>query len=123
MDRPYKLLIIDDNNETLKMLSAFFTKKKYDVKSATNGLDGLKYFEADSSSFDLVITDLVMPSISGVAVISILKKKRPDMPIIAITGWGEQPEALAKEAMADLILQKPLELIDLEEHIVKLLGE
>ena len=51
------------------------------------------------------------------------KKKRPDMPIIAITGWGEQPEALAKEAMADLILQKPLELIDLEDHIVKLLEE
>ena len=122
MGKSFKLLIIDDNDETLKMLSTFFTKKNYTVVSASNGLDGLKYFDSEQNGFDLIITDLVMPSISGVAVISIIKKKSPNIPIIAITGWGEQPEALAEEAQADLILQKPLELIELEEFILNMLS-
>ena len=76
MDKPYKLLIIDDNEETLTMLHAFFSKKNYEVASSLSGLEGLKLFESDKKGFDLVITDLVMPNISGVAVISIIKKKK-----------------------------------------------
>jgi DNA-binding response OmpR family regulator len=121
MDKPYKLLIIDDNEETLTMLHAFFTKKNYDVTSSLSGLEGLKLFESDKKGFDLVITDLVMPNISGVAVISIIKKKTPDTPIIAITGWGEHPESLASEANADLILPKPLQLDELEVFVLDLL--
>jgi len=122
MDKAYKLLIIDDNEETLKMLHTFFSKKKYEVASSLSGLDGLKLFESDKKGFDLVITDLVMPNISGVAVISIIKKKNPDTPVIAITGWGEHPESLASEANADLILSKPLQLDELEVFVLDLLS-
>ncbi|OQY14098.1 MAG: hypothetical protein B6I30_01595 [Desulfobacteraceae bacterium 4572_187] len=122
MDKPYKLLIIDDNEETLTMLHAFFSKKNYEVASSLSGLDGLKLFESDKIGFDLVITDLVMPNISGVAVISIIKKKNPDTPVIAITGWGEHPESLASEANADLILSKPLQLDELEGFVLDLLS-
>jgi DNA-binding NtrC family response regulator len=68
-----------------------------------------------------VITDLVMPYISGVGVISIIKKKYPGIPVIAITGWGEHPGALATEAEADLVLDKPFELPDLDNHVKELL--
>ncbi len=122
MDKSYKLLIIDDNEETLKMLHTFFSKKNYEVASSLSGLDGLKLFESDKKGFDLVITDLVMPNISGVAVISIIKKKNPDTPVIAITGWGEHPESLASEANADLILSKPLQFDELEVFVVDLLS-
>ena len=122
MDKSYKLLIIDDNEETLKMLHAFFSKKNYEVASSLSGLDGLKLFESDKKGFDLVITDLVMPNISGVAVISIIKKNNPDTPVIAITGWGEHPESLASEANADLILSKPLQLDELEVFVLDLLS-
>lgn len=122
MDKPYKLLIIDDNEETLTMLHSFFSKKNYEVASSLSGLDGLKLFESDEKGFDLVITDLVMPNISGVAVISIIKKKNPATPVIAITGWGEHPESLASEANADLILSKPLQLDELEVFVLDLLS-
>ena len=123
MDKPYKLLIIDDNEETLTMLHTFFSKKNYEVASSLSGLDGLKLFESDKKGFDLVITDLVMPNISGVAVISIIKKKNPATPVIAITGWGEHPESLASEANADLILSKPLQLDELEVFVLDLLSK
>ena len=123
MARPYKILIIDDNEEVLNILYNFFTKKKYDVVSASNGLDGLKLFEAEKDGFDLVITDLVMPNISGVAIITIVKRKYPDMPVIAITGWGEHPEALAIESHADLVFKKPFELPELDKAITDLLSK
>ena len=99
-----------------------FLSQKYDVLTAYNGLDGLKAFETSVGRIDLVITDLVMPEISGVGVISIIKKKYPGTPVIAITGWGEHPGALATEAEADLVLDKPFELVDLERHVKELLA-
>ena len=123
MGKPYKLLIIDDNEEVLTSLYKFFTQKNYQVASASNGLDGLKLLEAEKDTFDLIVTDLVMPNISGVGLISIAKKKYPHIPIIAITGWGEHPEALATEANADVVLEKPFELPELDKIICSLLGQ
>jgi YesN/AraC family two-component response regulator len=93
------------------------------IDEAANGLDGLKQIEEHESTIDLVITDLVMPDISGVGVISIVKKKYPAVPVIAITGWGEHPEALATEAAADLVLEKPFELTELDKSVSDLLAK
>ena len=123
MKKPFKLLIIDDSEEILTALTNFFTQKKYDVISAANGLLGLKHIEAKDAAFDLIITDLVLPNISGVAIISIVKKKFPETPVIAITGWGEHPESLAKEAHADCVLEKPFKLPELEQLVKKLLNQ
>jgi DNA-binding response OmpR family regulator len=122
MKAPFKLLIIDDSEEILTALTNFFTQKNYNVVAAANGLDGLKHIESKDAYFDLIITDLVLPNISGVAIISIVKKKFPDTPVIAITGWGEHPESLAKEAHADIVLEKPFKLPELEELVKKLLS-
>jgi len=122
MNNTSRLLIIDDNKEILDTLCDFLSKKKYNVASASNGLEGLKLIENEKQGFDLVITDLIMPDISGVALISIIKKKYPATLVIAITGWGEHPEALATEAEADHVLEKPFELSDLETLIKKLLS-
>ena len=110
-----KVLIIDDTEEVLNAICKYFVQKKYNVLSASNGLDGLKVIEAEQDSLDIIITDLVLPNISGVAVISIVKKKYPNLPVIAITGWGEHPESLAKEARADLVMEKPFKLPQLEK--------
>ena len=122
MKKTSKLLIIDDNKEILDALCEFLSKKKYDISSANNGLEGLKYLEKEQQGFDVVITDLIMPDISGVALISIIKKKYPATLVIAITGWGEHPEALATEAEADLVMEKPFELSELEKSLKKLLS-
>ena len=117
-----RILVIDDSKETVAGLYSFFNAK-YDVLTAENGLDGLKRFEENENRIDLVITDLVMPDISGVGVISIVKKKYPGIPVIAITGWGEHPEALATEADADLVLEKPFELAELDRHVTEMLAK
>ena len=122
MDQSLRLLIIDDDEPVLANLCYFLRDKKYDVTTASDGLEGLKLFENDQQGFDLVITDLVMPKISGMGLISIIKKKFPDTPVIAITGWGEYPEAFAVESQADKVLSKPFELSELDKAINELIS-
>lgn len=123
MNRSYKLLVIDDSQEILTAIDKYLKQKKYEVTTAADGLEGLKLLKSAEGGFDLVITDLVMPNVSGVGVIAILKKEFPGIPVVAITGYGEQPEALALEANADLVLEKPFDLDDLEQAIANLLSK
>jgi two-component system cell cycle sensor histidine kinase/response regulator CckA len=118
-DKP-KILLIDDSKETVAGLTSFL-EDKYDVVSAHNGLDGYKEFEAQGKALDLIITDLVMPEISGVGLIEMIKKQSPEIPIIAITGWGHHPKALATDAKADLVLDKPFGMHKLRQAIKTLL--
>ena len=121
MGKNYRILIIDDSKETVKGLEAFFSEK-YEVSTACNGLDGIKEFDNSDGCVDLVLTDLVMPDISGIGVISVIKKKSPELPVIAMTGWGEHPGAMARDAKVDLVLNKPFELEDLDRHVAGLLA-
>ncbi len=122
MTKRHKLLVIDDSEEVVDLLTRFLSQK-YDVITAYKGLDGIKAFEAHKGNIDLVITDLVMPEISGVGVISVIKKRYPGTPIIAITGKGKHPVALAMEADADVVLNKPFEFVDLDRHVTQLLAK
>jgi len=83
-------------------------------------MDGMK--KLDAGGYDLVITDIVMPYISGVGVVTALKEKMPHIPVIAMTGYGKEPEAAAMEKKADIVLAKPIKMSDLKDHIEKLLG-
>ena len=120
MTKRHKLLVIDDSKQVVDILTRFLSQK-YDVIAANKGLDGLKALEAHEGDIDLVITDLVMPEISGVGVISVIKKKYPGTPVIAITGRGEHPITLATEADADVVLKKPFEFVELDRHVTELL--
>lgn len=121
MGNPNRILVIDDNEQVLTAVTQYLETQHFEVVSASNGLDALKILETDEKAFHLIVTDLVMPNISGVGLISIVKRKFPRIPIIAITGWGEHPEALATEAHADRVMEKPFDLAELTEVIQELL--
>ena len=122
MDQPLRLLVIDDDENILENLCYFLTTRKYDVISSSNGLEVMKLLENDQQGIDLVITDIVMPQISGISLISMIKEKFPDMPVIAMSGWGEYPGPFAKESKADMVLSKPFELSELEKAIKELIS-
>lgn len=121
MENKPQILLVDDSSETVDGLKSFLDLK-YDVSTACNGLEGLKAFEENEKKPDLVITDLVLPLISGYGLISLLKKQFPEVPIIAMTGWGKEPSEIAKEAKADKILIKPFDLEDLDQSVSGLLS-
>ncbi len=114
------LFIIEDDNHVLSMIKNYFEYLDYKIITASTGLEGLKMVK--SKSYNLVITDIVMPYVSGLGIISVIKQKKPEIPIIAITAYGENPEKLAAERQADVVLRKPFEMEELKDHVVKLLG-
>ena len=123
MKKYIRILLIDDNQEIVAGLLNFLSRKGYDVVTAPDGLEGMKIIEADLKGFDLVITDVVMPYVSGVGIVAVIKQRSPVTPVIAITGMGEHPEKLAREANADIVLVKPFELKELGQHIEDLLSK
>jgi CheY-like chemotaxis protein len=114
------ILVIEDDPDVLSVIVTNLEYFGYIVITATDGMEGLKRLE--SGGYDLVITDIVMPFVSGVGVVKALKDKSPNIPVIAITGYGKEPEAAAMEKKADLVLSKPVRMSLLENHIEKLLN-
>jgi DNA-binding NtrC family response regulator len=120
MEKQQRILLVDDNKVTMEGITSHLSRN-YRVHTAFTGLDALKVFEEHRKNLHLVITDMVMPDVSGGALISIIKAKSPVTPVIAMTGWGQHPSALAAEAKADVVLVKPFELEELDQSISKLL--
>ena len=113
------ILVIEDDKAVLEMIVRHLKSLDYGLMVAEDGMEGLKKLEA--GGYDLVITDIVMPYVSGLGIVSTLKKKRPEIPIIAITGYGSEPEDAATEKKADLVLAKPVKMATLKNHISRLL--
>jgi DNA-binding NtrC family response regulator len=118
-----KLLVVDDNEDILSTFYEFFNSMGYEVKTAVDGFAALKILREKPNFFDCLITDLVMPNISGVGLISIVKKEYPDLKIKAMTGIGDQQGALATEAQSDIVLFKPIDLFKIENTVSELLNQ
>ncbi len=115
-----RVLVVEDDNEVRSMLSDYLTFLGYQTDTAADGLEGLNRIK--EQTYDLVITDIAMPYVSGIGIISILKKNHPDIPVIAITGYGYHAEELAQEKNADFIMGKPFDVQKLKEAIKKLVS-
>ena len=113
------ILVVEDDPDVLSAIVKNLEHAGYKILTANDGMEGLKKIK--SGGYDLVITDIVMPYVSGTGVVSALKESNPRIPVIAITGYGEIPETMAVEQKADLVLSKPVRMSDLKEHIAKLL--
>jgi DNA-binding response OmpR family regulator len=115
-----RLLIIEDDEQVLSMMLDYFNYLDFHIISASNGMEGLKMLE--SEQYDLVITDIVMPYVSGIGIITVIKEKTPKLPVIAITGYGKKVGELAVENQADVVLLKPFHMKKLKDHVIRLLG-
>lgn len=109
MNAGTKVLVVDDDDLVRDLVSEILQAKGYVVLVAENGDAGEKVYDYESPS--LVITDLVMPEVEGGELISTLRQKNPDLPIIAISGghfgFGEQYLSMAKKLGANITIKKP----------------
>jgi CheY-like chemotaxis protein len=120
MKEKKRVLIVEDDREVRQMLDDYLSFLDLEVDTAADGLEGLTKIK--ENSYDLVVTDIAMPYVSGIGIISILKKDFPDIPVIAITGYGYHAEELAQEKKADFIMGKPFDVHKMKDAIQRLLG-
>jgi PAS domain S-box-containing protein len=84
------ILVVDDEPNILGVTKIILEKHHYDVLSAGDGPEALAIFAQQMQAINLVLTDLSMPYMDGIALVRSLKKMRPDLSIVASTGQGEQ---------------------------------
>ena len=81
-----KLLIVDDERNILRVISATLKKEGYEVEVARTGEEALDKFSTNHA--DLVVTDFKLPGMSGVDLLSSIKSINPDVPVIMLTAYG-----------------------------------
>jgi CheY-like chemotaxis protein/two-component sensor histidine kinase len=84
-----QLLVVDDENAILELSRTILTEFNYRVLSASDGVQALSLFIEHQATIDLVITDLMMPSMGGADLISAIRKIKPDVRVLAVSGLGE----------------------------------
>lgn len=116
------VLLVDDQKDVIDIERQLLEAIGYQVTPKTSGQDALNAFRANPDSFDLVITDMTMPNITGEMLAKEMNKIRPDIPVILCTGFSEK---MSKERAAALgingFLLKPVMMKDLSHEIRKVL--
>jgi DNA-binding NtrC family response regulator len=115
---PKRILIIDDDGPMRSFLCTVLGEKGYRLEEARNGTEGLAMLSA--SDFDLVVTDLRMPGLSGLDLMREGKKARPEALWVVITAYGSIGNAVeAMRSGASDYLTKPLRDPDELRHVVR----
>ncbi|MDF1591781.1 MAG: response regulator [Desulfobacterales bacterium] len=113
------LLVVDDDKSVRDVLKDALEYYGYKVTIASNGQEGLEYFN-NSHNFKLVITDIKMPIMDGIELArSIRNSTKPDIPIIAITGFFVDKNI--ERDLFNSIIGKPFDLASLAKVISQLL--
>lgn len=129
-----RVLVIDDEEDIRSVLKQVLEREGHEVSVAADGAEGMAHMQAHGA--DIVITDIIMPGIDGVASLQQIKKKWPNVPVVVISGGGNvapkdyEPGAIATSAYlasaqnagADVTLTKPFErrkLIDTLNEVLE----
>lgn len=102
----FSILIVDDEENMLKMLKTFFEEKEFKCYTAKNGREALEVIEANK--VDLVITDMKMPEMDGLELLRVIKEKYNNISAVIMTGFAD--EYTTTEALnlgADGYITKP----------------
>jgi two-component system OmpR family response regulator len=117
-----KILVVDDNLDIIKLLTKVFSVKGHEVRSITNGKDGLELIK--NEEWDTILLDIAMPELSGLEVIDDLEKnnllKKSSVWIFSASSiTDEEVNELVERGVAGII-RKPIKLKDLFAKITKL---
>ncbi|MFH1981346.1 MAG: GAF domain-containing protein [Pseudomonadota bacterium] len=109
-----RVMVIDDEPSIVMLVTQMLKRKGYQVKGFTSSRDALEAFRQDPHGFDLVLTDMSMPEMTGDHLAVSVKRIRGDMPVIICTGFSEQlSESYTRAIAAGRVLEKPLVMREL----------
>jgi len=110
------ILIVDDDQEMGNLMKKVLERESYRVILAANGTEGL--LRIREQRFDLIISDLRMPGLSGMDLIREIQKTAPEIPVVLITAFGDMQVYLdAMGAGAFEYINKPIRMEDLKRVI------
>jgi CheY-like chemotaxis protein len=109
-----KILLVDDNAVVRDMLVDLVGSLGYVADAASGGAEALALF--DRNRYDIVLTDLLMPGMSGWEVLAAVRQRNPRMPVVIITGTPAVGDPRASQPGV-AVLKKPVDVKALDETI------
>jgi len=118
------ILFVDDELDLLELGKQLLGSLGYTVTIAGSGAKALSLFQKDPASFDLVITDMTMPKLTGDKLAEEIIGRRPDMPIILCPGFSDRITKTEAERLGiKAFVMKPLKIKDLAHMVRKVLTQ
>ncbi len=117
------ILLVEDDDRVLKITTSMLKHLGYTILTATNGFEALEVYAQHKDEIALILTDLTMPKMGGVELTIELRKRDPEINVIALTGYPLDSDA--KKALTEGIvdwLQKPLSMTALGQAVHKSLN-
>jgi len=102
-----RILVVDDEPGVRALAARMLRSAGYEVTEAANAIEALHLFERDPDQFDLILTDIIMPAMSGPELIERLLKIRPTLRAICMTGYAHDPFAVVSQSARVPVLSKP----------------
>ncbi|MEA3417315.1 MAG: PAS domain S-box protein [Thermodesulfobacteriota bacterium] len=119
-----RILLVDDEDIIVQMEKQMLERLGYHVTVRTSSADALEAFKANPDRFDLIITDMTMPNMTGDKLAGEIMKIRLDIPVILCTGFSERMSDERAESLGIKgFLMKPVVMKDLSNMIRKVLGK
>ncbi|MGE5515064.1 MAG: CHASE domain-containing protein [Bacteroidota bacterium] len=118
------ILLVENSDHFGDMLMTALFRLGYEIATCSDSTEALGFINEDPAAWDLVITDQIMPSLSGTELVSAIKASHPGLPCIICTAYpGDLTEAAARQAGADGFVAKPLDLGRFSLMVKDLIGE
>jgi PAS domain S-box-containing protein len=119
-----RILLVDDEEQIVRLIQKMLERLDYQVTMRTSSIETLEAFRAKPNEFDLVITDLTMPNMTGDKLAKELMKIRSDIPVILCTGFSEKMSHEKANALnIKGFLMKPIVKIDLAKTVREVLDK
>ncbi len=113
------ILIVDDHEAVVRMLEKGLTYYGYSVTCETDSVKALKRIRQNPEAFDVILTDYMMPAMTGLSLAKKAKRIRRDLGIVLMTGFMDEAKIdLAQNSALDACLLKPVEISNLSEKII-----
>jgi PAS domain S-box-containing protein len=117
-----KILVVDDEKHVVEMYQRMMGLLGYQVEARTSPLEAIEAVRANPRKYDLVLTDMTMPQMTGYALAKHLIEMQPDLPIILCTGFGDQINENKAQSVGILaLLLKPVLFNDLANSLREVL--
>ncbi|MBP6506463.1 MAG: response regulator [Opitutaceae bacterium] len=117
------ILVVDDELSVREVTTAILANQGYRVLSASDGTEAVAILAPRSSEVRLMVTDLQMPHLDGLALARVVQRLNPAIKIVTASGMGSSRSIAAAKLASDAFLMKPFKALDLLAIVQKLLNE
>ena len=125
MSKKINVLMIDDNDYIVNKVKEYFSKHEVInlALTAVDGKQGLDYMINNQEEYDLIIMDLIMPEIDGIALLENMKKNNVNKKVIVLTSYKKEYTVRAvSEYNIDYYMLKPFNMESLEKRIIEIMN-